>query len=520
VTRAGERALLQIFSTAARSRACANKGIREVSNKLARPGLRYLHVLLLACVVVASLVLRVHVSKQCSLWLDEVWTLRDASVAWPNLLRGPSREHPPLMYVLVRLTVDVFGTSALAVRGVSLFFGCALLVAVYRLALELELTRIEALLTVVSVALAPFFMRHATEARQYAMVSTFTTLELACVLRLLREPRDFAALVGVALTAAAAAATHYFGLVYGCALLGALAVGTFSSWRNAVAARRVSPRVAVVLGSLGLVLALVALRAAWLFIFYRTHTIGPRPRDLEGDILTEFAFLPTRTRPGVQVLLASLGLILLGARQRGIARVLPFAMGLPPLGLALLLSSGHAVAPRYLAPSWVLYQVGSAAAFVAVARALRASTRRWLRAAGTLLAAPLVLLPLVLRIEEYPEGYGTGALYYAGLQAFFHDSRGRTALVVYPDFPGGFIMRWAYPVDAPLVALDHFEPVPGVRRYVVAEFERASRIPELEALVEKEFHVSPREWRRTPLVHLPHTAFQRPVRARMLYLQR
>jgi hypothetical protein len=495
--------------------------ILEHGKNPAGRAIRYVHVCVLACVVLASLVLRVHVSKLCSLWLDEVWTRHDASVPWPDLLRGPSREHPPLMYVLVRVALDVFGSSDLALRGVSLSFGCALLVAVYLLCLELALTKVEALVTVASFALAPFFMHHAIEARHYAMVSTFTTLELVFVLRLLRDPHDFRALVGAALSAGAAAATHYFGLIYACCLLGALVVGTFPSWRHTLEPPRPRARVAVVLGALGLVLALVALRAVWLFVFYRTHAIGPHPRDLEGSILADFAFLPTRRGAAVQPFLAALGLVLLGVRQRAIARILPFAMGLPPLALALVLSSGHAVSPRYLAPSWVLYQLGSAATFIAVTRVLRSGSRLWLQVVGTVLAAPVVLVPLALRVAEYPSGYGIGGSYYAGLQDFFASSRGHgTALVVYPRFPGAFIVQGAYPVTAPLVALDEFEPVPGVKRYLVAEFERQSHVSDLEALVERHFHVSRREWRRLPVVHLPRTPFQPPVRARVVELGR
>lgn len=494
--------------------------IGERCKNLVGGAVRNRHAVLLACIVWASLVLRVYVSKRCSLWLDEVWTRHDAGAPWPMLLAGPSREHPPLMFVLVRLTTDVFGTSDLALRAVSLFFGCALLVAVYLLCLELELSRTEGLLAVVACALAPFFMRHATEARLYAMLAVFTTLELVFVLRLLRDPADFRALVGTALSAAAASATHYFGLAYACCLLGALAFGTFPAWRNAPHPLRIPRRTLAVLGALGLVLAAVALRAAWLFVFYRTHKIGPHARDLEGTILSDFAFFSTRVHTvRAQAFVAAAGLVFVGWRLRGIARVLPFAMGLPPLGLALLISSGHAVSPRYLAPSWVLYQVGSAAAFIAVLRVLRGGTELWLRLVRTAVAAPVVLVPLALRLAEYPHGFGAGRTDYAGLQRYFAGDRARgTALVVYPHFPGAFIVNGGYPVNAPLVSLDEFEPVPGVKRYLVAEFERTSQVPELEALAEKHFHLTRREWRSLPIVRLPHSAFQPPVRARLVHV--
>ncbi|HTQ04996.1 MAG TPA: glycosyltransferase family 39 protein [Polyangiaceae bacterium] len=478
------------------------------------------HALLLACVVVASLVLRVYVANRCSFWLDEVWTRHDSSAPWPELLRGPSREHPPLLYVLVRLTMDVFGTSDLAVRGVSLFFGCVLLVAVYLLCLELTFSETEALVTVVAVAVAPFFIRHATEARQYALVSACTTLEFVFVLRLLRNPGNFRAFVGMALSAAAAAATHYFGLAYACALIGALAVGTFPHWRAQLVPSRLRSRWAAVSLALALALAAVAFRAVWLALFYRTHSVGPHPHDLPDSILRAFAFFQTRPRGNVvQACVAALGLAVLGFRLRGIARVLPFAVAFPPIGVALLISSGHAVAPRYLAPSWVLYQIGSCAALLAVWRLIRGGNKLWERAARAVVASPIVLVPLAARLAEYPTGFNAGTDYYAGLQSFFANGRGRgTALVVFPLFPGKFIVGEGYPVNAPLIALDEFKEIPGVTRYLVAEFERSSQTPQLEALLQEHFHLSPRRWRALPVVRLAHTQFQRPVKARLLRL--
>jgi hypothetical protein len=481
------------------------------------------HAVALAAVVVASLAFRVYVSQRCSLWLDEVWTRHDASVAWPDLLEGASREHPPLMFWFVRGAMALFGTSETALRAPSLLFGCVLLVAVYLLCLELELGATHALLVVASLAVSPFFVRHATEARHYSMFPAFTTLATLFTLRLLRAPGNFGALVGFALSAAASAATHYFGLAYAGALIGTLGVGSFSAWRNGAPRLHLSLRTALVFGALALVLGTVTFRALMLARFYSEHTVGLRGRDLLGSLLHEFSFfdgrpLASRAEPFV----AAAGLLFIGLRLRGIARILPFALAFVPCAGALFISSGHSVAPRYLAPSFVFYQLGAAAAVLLLWDLVRGGSARlttW-SALRSVVGAPVLVLPLALRLAQYPAGYGVQGSYYAGLKAYFRGERANhTALVVYPHFPGEFIMGLQYGVDVPMMSLERFRPIEGVDRYVVAEFERPSRARDLQNELNQQLRISPRQWRTLPIVPLAKTEFQPAVHARIVELR-
>jgi Dolichyl-phosphate-mannose-protein mannosyltransferase len=482
------------------------------------------HSVLLVGIVLASLVFRLYVSRRCSLWLDEAWTRHDASTPWGDLVRGPSREHPPLMYCLVRLAIDVFGTSETAIRSVSLLFGCVLLVAVYQLCLELEFHATAALVVVASLAVSPFFIRHATEARQYAMLPAFTTLAAIFTLRLLREPGSFTALVGFAASAAGAATTHYFGLAYACALLAAIGVGTVPSWRHHVLPPRIQVRSALVLGALLLVLGLVVLRAAMLARFYSSHTVGAKGRDLLGTILREFGFLEKRPRAAIgECFISAAGLCFVAWRLRGMARVLPLALAFLPCAVALLISSGHAVFPRYLAPSFVFYQLGVSAAFLGLWDWIRGEgawrkPAHWVR---SLVAAPVLLVPLGVRLSEYPTGFGAGHAYYAGLQAYLEGAPARdTALVVFPRFQGMFIMNVQYPITVPMLSLETFERKPGIKQYVIAEFEPSSQERDFEDLLVRHLHVSRRQWRATPVLRLGYTQFQPAVRAHLLRLDR
>jgi len=479
---------------------------------------------LLGCVVLLSLVMRVYASLRCSFWLDEVWTLQDSGQPWPLVLRGPSREHPPLMYWLVRLSMNAFGTSETAVRLTSLAFGCVLLVATYYLCLELEFDPPAALIVVVSVALAPFFLNHAIEARQYAMMPAFTTLATVFTLRLLRRPTDTGSLVGLAVSGAGAVLTHYFALAYVLALLGALAVGTVRTWAPRLWSRRVGWKSVLVLAALALVIGCVAFGALRLVTFYRSHRIGGRGGSLIDLLRLEFAFVWDAPRVVlVEPFVSAAGLVYVGLRVRGIARVIPFGLAFPPCALASLISTGHFVASRYLAPSFVFYQLGATSALLALWALVRGGEGirppwSWLRRA---LAAPLLIVPLFVRAAQYPAAFGTGRAYYEGLARYFTPARSRTtALVVFPRFPGRFIVEYGYPVKAPVIDLESFAPVPGVRDYLVADFGRANRRRELEQLVGRHFHVSPRRWEALPRVELDHTEFQGAVNARLLHWPR
>src|SRR3954467_10606132 len=65
----------------------------------------------LACIVLGSFIYRLHVARVCSLWIDEVGTHLDSLKPWSVVLVAPTREHPPLLYILVKAAISVLGTS-------------------------------------------------------------------------------------------------------------------------------------------------------------------------------------------------------------------------------------------------------------------------------------------------------------------------------------------------------------------------------------------------------------------------
>jgi len=481
----------------------------------------------LAFIVLASLAFRLHLSAECSLWFDEVTTHRHVMRPWGEVLKGPSREHPPLMYVLIRVVLDLFGQSPTLLRSVSIFFGCVLLIAIHELCLELGLSVKRALIVVGSFALTPFFIRHATESRHYAILAAFVVLATTSALRLLRPPwraRDLAGFVGCAL---AAAATQYFGLAYALALLGALVLGIRPVWQRARAVQRVA-----LLGSLSGLLAVlgwIAIRAAAVGDFYASEDADETAPALKfssallSEMLREYSFLGNEyTSWFIQPLLAVVGLALLSWRLRGAARLLPLGLGMAPCIAALFISSGHFLAARYLAPSAVLYHLGSCAALFAASDRIRSLLARRARAlfVGPAIGWCSLAAVLAARLSEFPDRFGAGGDDYRSLQRYFRENLAKdTRVVSYVGYFGHVIFDQEYRLGSRSIYLERFQPVSGIDRYLVVELHVGdARRNAFEKLITRKLRISPEAFRALPLVPLPHSRYQPAVNARLVQL--
>lgn len=481
----------------------------------------------LAIIVVLSLALRWHISRGCSLSLDEASTHQDALKSWAEILKGTQREHPPLMYMMIPLGTGLFGQSETGVRSVSLFFGCVLLIATYELCRELSLTVERALLVTGTLALTPFFIMHATEARQYAIVSALVVLALTRTLRILRGELRTWDVLGLVICLAAAAYTHYFALAYGLALLGVIVVGSRAAWKQSRPAQRLMLVCSLI--ALLVLLGFVGIRLAELIRFYshgkyHGNTKPALNMGLLLDFPSEFGFLASRLCSLViEPALAIIGLVLLTRRLRGVARLLPLGLGVVPCMMGLFISSGHFIAARYFAPSAVLYHLGACFALFAAADRLAVwsglgarSTRMapllgWLAAAGFVGA----------RLCEFPNGYVAGQEYFAGLQRYFMSNLAKdTRMVVYLGDFGQLLFGQEYPVGSRPISLERFRRVRGINRYLLVEINvgDGDRRPAFESLVKRRLGISAEELNAIPLEPLPRTLYQPPAIARLIQL--
>jgi uncharacterized membrane protein len=108
-----------------------------------------------------------------------------------DVLQGLASEDPhmPLFYfILLRYWSEWFGSSILSLRSLSVVFGILVLPALYWLCRELFHSKQTALIATALVAIAPFHILYAQEARPYSCWTLVTILSSALLLRSLRQP--------------------------------------------------------------------------------------------------------------------------------------------------------------------------------------------------------------------------------------------------------------------------------------------------------------------------------------------
>ena len=148
---------------------------------------------------------------QSHLWLDEALSVNISRLPIgdiPEALRHDG--HPPLYYVLLHAWMSMFGEGDAAVRTLSGVFAVAALPLMWLAGKRLG-GRTVAWLAVVLLALNPWALRYATEARMYSLVVALALAGYLLVTKALEDDRVWW-LVGVALVAGALVLTHYWAL--------------------------------------------------------------------------------------------------------------------------------------------------------------------------------------------------------------------------------------------------------------------------------------------------------------------
>jgi len=159
--------------------------------------------------VVAGLVLRVLTASD--LWLDEALTVNIARLPLGDIPGALGRDGaPPLYYWVLHAWMAVLGTGDLAVRSLSGVASALTLPVVWLIGRRLGGER-AAWGAAVVLAVNPFAIRYATEARMYSLVALLVALGLLAALRAYERP-TVARLAQVAVAAAAVLYTHYWGI--------------------------------------------------------------------------------------------------------------------------------------------------------------------------------------------------------------------------------------------------------------------------------------------------------------------
>jgi len=297
------------------------------------------------------------------LWEDEAQSLAIARQPLSHLADALRHDGaPPLYYALLHWWTQLFGTSTFAVRSLSAIPAVLALPVVLRLGRRVGGDAV-GIAAVVLLAVSPFAVRYAVEARMYSLLLLLGLLGAHAVLSVHRH-RSRRATVGVAVVSAAMLYTHYYA-VFVLAVVGAAELWLAWRRRDTASARVV---LGIVVGSLAFL--------PWLpvFLYQSRHTGAPwnSPPDASAIFSTLNAWMGG-ARPAAQAAyLIAIGCVviaLIGRRgrrgqvvlQTRIAR-LPatlLAVVLGALALAIVVDavSQQAYAARYLSMGAGLFLV-------------------------------------------------------------------------------------------------------------------------------------------------------------------
>jgi hypothetical protein len=167
--------------------------------------------IIVGALVVVGLVLRVVLMR--SIWVDEAISIHQAHMSLGGMLdnlRATDR-HPPLHYLILWMTVRLFGDGELAMRGPSILASAALIPVLFVTGREL-FDRRTGLVAAGFATVAPLIIWYGQEARMYALFMLLGTLALLAQVKVLREGRTryWVAYAGITI---ALLYTHYFALV-------------------------------------------------------------------------------------------------------------------------------------------------------------------------------------------------------------------------------------------------------------------------------------------------------------------
>ena len=144
-----------------------------------------------------------------SVWFDESYSAYlvrgDFSEIWALTAKDV---HPPLFYFCLKIWSSIFGTSEVAMRFMSVFFGCVAIVFAFHLLKKLFGVK-KAAISTLALAISPVFVRYGQEMRMYTMV-LMIVFAASFMLTLALESREKKYWVFYGILVSLGMWTHYF----------------------------------------------------------------------------------------------------------------------------------------------------------------------------------------------------------------------------------------------------------------------------------------------------------------------
>ncbi|HEX3561229.1 MAG TPA: glycosyltransferase family 39 protein [Solirubrobacterales bacterium] len=167
--------------------------------------------MIVGALVLVGLAVRVVLMR--SIWVDEAISIHQAHMSLGGMLdnlRATDR-HPPLHYLILWVTVRLFGDGELAVRAPSILASAALIPVLFVTGREI-FDRRTGLVAAGFATVAPLIVWYGQEARMYSLFMLLGAVALWAQIKVLRDGRNryWVAYAGVTI---ALLYTHYFALI-------------------------------------------------------------------------------------------------------------------------------------------------------------------------------------------------------------------------------------------------------------------------------------------------------------------
>ena len=178
--------------------------------KVAGKGITKYGVALLAIVLIGFF-LRIYQLGTQSIWYDEAYSLWISKLAVTQMVQTTAGDvQPPLYYFLLHYWMIVFGTSASAVRLLSVLFGVLAIPMIYVVGRQL-FNKEAGLVGALILALSSFNIWYSQETRMYSLMVFLTLLSMFFFLCFLQRSA-LAVSAGYVLSTVLLLYTHYYGV--------------------------------------------------------------------------------------------------------------------------------------------------------------------------------------------------------------------------------------------------------------------------------------------------------------------
>jgi uncharacterized membrane protein len=339
-----------------------------------------------------------------------------------------SPEHAPLYFVLVRAWALVFGSSAVAMRSLSVIFSLIALPCWYGLAIELFQSRLAASIALSLAAVSPFFVAYAQESRPYSLWTLTILLSSWLLLKATASDRRIY-WVGYALAATLGLYTTLLSL-WVMAGQGVYAIGQKRTGNFTIAALwsvlAFSPWLWVIMQHwqklqdntvwMRAPMNFLAMWAVWLYSVVITFVDFPVYLPVDGVIL--FAIVAD-----IGLLtLVGIALYSLKGRSRFLLYTLLVSTPLCLVVLDLITGGQSSTAPRYFIPLQISVQLAIAFWF-----SKKFKTRRWLWA----IVISMGVISGVVNLENSPKYQKVRNLHNGAIAALINQAE--SPLVITED---------------------------------------------------------------------------------------